>query len=182
MADFEWSPIRRIVTGNDAQGRSRIVEDAACACERTVPERPHYRSVNVWRTTEAPVKVDAPDSIAQHQGILPPGQGGTILRIIDIPPEPKDPAERQRQISAMFKGMFSDAHHDAREGVHPGMHKTLTVDYAILLQGELYAVMDEGETLMRAGDVLIQRGTNHAWANRSGQMARICFVLIDGQG
>ncbi len=95
MADFEGAPIRRIVTGNDAQGRSRIVEDAACACVRTVPERPHYRSVNVWRTTEAPVRVDAPDSIDQHQGILPPGQGGTILRIIDIPPEPKDPAEAQ---------------------------------------------------------------------------------------
>jgi uncharacterized cupin superfamily protein len=61
------------------------------------------------------------------------------------------------------------------------MHKTQTVDYAIVLQGEIYAVMDEGETLMRAGDVLIQRGTNHAWANRSQQMARICFVLIDGR-
>ena len=112
---------------------------------------------------------------------MPPGKGGTILRIIDIPPESKDPAERQRQISAMFKGMFSDAHHDQRAGVHPGMHKTDTVDYAIVLQGEIHAVMDEGETLMRAGDVLIQRGTNHAWANRSDQMVRICFVLIDGK-
>jgi uncharacterized cupin superfamily protein len=181
MAAFDLPPIRRIVTGDNAQGHSMIVEDAPCACVRTVPERPNYRSVNVWRTTEAPVPVLEPDTIAQHQGILPPGQGGTILRIIDIPPESKDPAERQRQISAMFKGMFSDAHHDQRAGVHPGMHKTDTVDYAIVLQGEIHAVMDEGETLMRAGDVLIQRGTNHAWANRSDQMARICFVLIDGQ-
>ena len=181
MAAFDLPPIRRIVTGDDAQGHSRIVEDAPCACVRTVPERPNYRSVNVWRTTEAPALIEAPDTIAQHQGILPPGQGGNILRIIDIPPESKDPQERQRQISAMFRGMFSDAHHDQRQGVHPGMHKTLTVDYAIVLQGEIYAVMDEGETLMRAGDVLIQRGTNHAWANRSQQMARICFVLIDGR-
>jgi hypothetical protein len=181
MTTFHLPPIRRIVTGDDAQGRSSIIEDAPCTCERTVPERPNYRSVNIWRTTESPVRIDAPDSIEQHKGILPPGQGGTIVRIIDIPPEPKDPAERQRQISAMFKGMFSDADHDTRDGAHPGMHRTDTVDYAILLQGEIYAIMDKDETLMKAGDVLIQRGTNHAWANRSDQMARICFVLIDGQ-
>ena len=61
------------------------------------------------------------------------------------------------------------------------MHVTSTVDYAIVLQGELHAVMDEGETLMKAGDVLIQRGTNHAWANRSGSVARIAFILVDGR-
>ena len=60
------------------------------------------------------------------------------------------------------------------------MHRTETVDYAIILEGEIWAVMDHGETLMRAGDVLVQRGTNHAWANRSGKTARIAFVLIDG--
>jgi uncharacterized cupin superfamily protein len=60
------------------------------------------------------------------------------------------------------------------------MHRTETVDYAIVLEGEIWAVMDEGETLLRAGDVLIQRGTNHAWANRSASTARIAFVLIDG--
>jgi uncharacterized cupin superfamily protein len=61
------------------------------------------------------------------------------------------------------------------------MHTTDTVDYAIILEGEIWALMDEGETLMRAGDVLIQRGTNHAWANRSAKTARIAFVLIDGK-
>ena len=61
------------------------------------------------------------------------------------------------------------------------MHKTETVDYAIVLEGEIWSVMDEGETLMRAGDVLIQRGTNHAWANRSSRTARIAFVLIDAE-
>jgi len=60
------------------------------------------------------------------------------------------------------------------------MHRTLTVDYAIILEGEIVAMLDDGETVLRAGDILIQRGTNHAWANRSGKPARICFVLIDG--
>jgi len=173
-------PIRRIVTGDDAQGRSHIVEDAPASAIRTVAERPGYRSVNVWRTEESPAKIDAPDSTATHNGILPP-KNGNILRIIDFPPESADPAERQRRIQATFNGMFKDATHDKRDGKHPGMHRTATVDYAILLEGEIWAVMDEGETLMRAGDVLIQRGTNHAWANRSQKTARIAFVLIDGK-
>ena len=174
-------PIRRIVTADDAQGRSRIAEDAPAAAVRAVEGRPGYRAVNVWRTEAVPAPIEAPDSVMQHKGILPSGNGGSILRIIDFPPEASDPAERKRQIQATFGGIFSDAHHDKREGAHPGMHRTDTVDYAIILDGEIWAVMDEGETLMRAGDVLIQRGTNHAWANRSDGFARICFVLIDGK-
>ena len=169
-------PIRRIVTGHDAEGRACIVEDAPAAAVRTVPDRPGYRAVNVWRTNRTPALMDEEDSIDAHQGILPP-DSGTILRIIDFPPEPADPAERDRRIRATFGGMFKDATHDGRK--HPGMHRTDTVDYAICLEGEIWSVMDEGETLMRAGDVLIQRGTNHAWANRSQKTARIAFVLID---
>ena len=165
--------IRRVVTGDDASGASRIVEDAPATVIRTVPERPGYRAVNVWRTNA--------DEVEKHQGILPP-KGGTILRIIDFPPEPSDPEERRRRIAATFGGIFKDASHDKREGKHPGMHRTQTVDYAIVLEGEIWAVMDQDETLLRAGDVLIQRGTNHAWANRSNATARIAFVLIDGNG
>lgn len=176
----ELPPIRRIVTEDNAQGRSRIAQDGPATAVRYVPERPGYRSVNLWRTESGPARIDAPDSIEAHKGVLPPGDGGSVVRIIDIPPESKDPAERHRQIVATFGGIFADAQHDSRAGVHPGMHRTDTVDYAILLEGELWAIMDEGETLMKSGDVLIQRGTNHAWANRSDKPARICFVLLDG--
>jgi hypothetical protein len=171
--------IRRVVTGDDAKGNSRIVEDAPAMSIRNVAARPGYRAVNVWRTAQTPAKIGAADSTAQHQGILPPGNG-TILRIIDFPPEPRDEAELRRQLDATFGGIYQDAAHDRRAGKHPGMHRTETVDYAIVLAGEIWAVMDEGETLLRAGDVLIQRGTNHAWANRSDATARIAFVLIDG--
>ncbi|HEX5959552.1 MAG TPA: cupin domain-containing protein [Hyphomicrobiaceae bacterium] len=171
--------IRRIVTGDDVNGRSRILEDAPARSLRTVAARPGYRAVNVWRTTETPAMISADDSTLDHKGILPP-DGGTILRIIDFPPEPADSGELKRMLDATFGGIYKDAAHDKRPGVHPGMHRTETVDYAIVLEGEIYAVMDQGETLMRAGDVLIQRGTNHAWANRSERTARIAFVLIDG--
>jgi hypothetical protein len=173
LPDMSLPDIRRIVTGRRADGTSFIAEDAPATAVRTVAERPGYRAVNVWRTNAGPVE--------EHKGILPP-KGGTILRIIDFPPEPKDPVERRRRIQATFGGLFSDAAHDKRDGKHPGMHTTPTVDYAIVLEGEIWAVMDEGETLMRAGDVLVQRGTNHAWANRSSETARIAFVLIDGEG
>jgi len=174
-------PVRRIVTDVDANGRSRISEDAPAKAVRTVEGRPGYRSVNVWRTLESPINIFAPDSIEAHKGILPTKGGGTILRVIDFPPESPDPEVRKKQIGATFAGMFHDATHDKREGAHPGMHTTETVDYAILLEGEIWAVMDDNETLMRAGDILIQRGTNHAWANRSNKTARICFVLMDGK-
>ena len=173
-------PIRRIVTADDAGGRSRIAEDAPASAIRTVAGRPGYRAYNLWRTEEAPAKIGSPDTTANHRGILPP-KNGTILRIVDFPPEPADPAELRRRIHATFGEIFSDATQDKREGVHPGMHRTGTIDYAIILEGEIWAVMDEGETLMRAGDVLIQRGTNHAWANRSKKSARIAFVLLDGK-
>ena len=64
---------------------------------------------------------------------------------------------------------------------HPGFHKTASVDYAIVLSGEIYALMDEGETLLKQGDVLVQRGTNHAWSNRSDAPAVLAFVLIGAE-
>lgn len=173
-------PIRRVVTGDDAKGNSRVVEDAPAASVRNVAGRPGYRAVNVWRTEQTPAKITSLDTTSSHQGIQPP-RNGTILRIIDFPPEPQDESELKRQLDSTFGGIYKDALHDRRPGKHPGMHRTETVDYAIVLEGEIWAVMDEGETLLRAGDVLIQRGTNHAWANRSRKTARIAFVLIDGQ-
>jgi Cupin domain len=172
-------PIRRVVTADDSKGKSRIVEDAPAASVRTVAQRPAYRAVNVWRTEESPAKINSPDTTAKHHGVLPP-KNGTILRICDFPPEPKDPKELKRALDATFGGIYDDAHHDRGSAKHPGMHRTETVDYAIVLEGEIWAVMDEGETLLHAGDVLIQRGTNHAWANRSARTARIAFILIDG--
>jgi hypothetical protein len=181
MMAGELPAIRRVVTGDDAAGRSRIVEDAPAGAIRTVPERPGYRAVNLWRTTGTPAPIDAPDSTEAHRGIQPP-KGGTILRIIDFPSEVDDPQALRRMMDATFGKLYGGDAHREEEGVkrHPGMHRTDTVDYALVLEGEIWAVMDEGETLLRAGDVLIQRGTHHAWANRSGKTARIAFILIDG--
>ncbi len=172
--------IRRVVTGHDTAGRSCIVEDGAATTVRTLDIRPGFQSVNLWRTSASPAPVDEPDAISTHVGVSPPSRG-TVLRIIDLPPEPADPAELRRLIGATFGKLFDDAHRDDTPPgqLHPGMHRTASIDYALILEGEVFAVMDTEETLLRAGDVLIQRGTNHAWANRSDRVCRIAFVLID---
>lgn len=172
--------IRRVVTGHDAAGNSCIVDDSAAKTVRTLDIRPGFQSVNLWCTLAAPPSVDEPDLIGAHVGVSPPPRG-TVLRIIDLPPEPSDPQDLRRMISATFGTLFQDAHRDEAEAPkrHPGMHRTTSIDYALILEGEVFAVLDTEETLLKAGDVLIQRGTNHAWANRSDRVCRIAFILID---
>lgn len=184
MSDIRSVPsraIRRVVTGHDAAGRSCIAEDATASCVRTLDIRPGFQSVNLWRTSAAPSPIDEPDGISSHVGVSPP-TGGTVLRIIDLPPEPKDPEKLKAMIHGTFGSHFRDAvRQDEGEPKHPGMHRTTTIDYALILEGEVVAVLDNDETVLRAGDVLIQRGTNHAWANRSDCLVRIAFILIDAR-
>jgi hypothetical protein len=177
----ELPPVRRIVTARRRDGTSFVAEDAPARAVKTIAARPGYRAANLWLTRATPCDPDAPDEIMAHRGILPPKRG-TILRIIDFPPEPADPQERERMMAATFRGLFPDADHALRPGQHPGVHTTETIDYAIILSGEIHAILDEGEVLMKAGDVLIQRATRHGWGNRSGKPCRIAFVLIDASG
>jgi len=174
-----FPPVRRVVTANRADGRSYIAEDGESPAVHTVALRPGFRNTNIWRTVGSPTPIDAEDSILEHQGVQPPPLG-TVLRIIDYPPRPEDPEERRRQATASLNTLFSDAKHEAANA-KPGMHVTTTIDYAIVLSGTMTAIMDDGETDLHAGDVLIQRGTNHGWENRTTEMARIAFILIDGR-
>jgi mannose-6-phosphate isomerase-like protein (cupin superfamily) len=173
-------PVRRVVTGVDKDSKSYILEDGVSPAIRKVEARPGYTVSNIWVTGESPSPIDAPDSISAHVGVSPPKRG-TVIRVIDFPPEPKNPAEFARMIEATFSNLYPDATHKPDPSRHPGMHKTKTIDYAIVLQGEICAVMDKDETELRAGDILIQRGTNHGWANRSDRICRVAFVLIDAE-
>jgi hypothetical protein len=172
--------VRRVVTGFDNKGRSTIVSDGPSPAIKSVPGRPDYYSTNVWRTGAAPVDITEPDLIEGHVGVSPP-ENGTVLRVIDFPPEPKDPEERARQLAASFGKIFDDADTSHGSEIHPGMHQTDTVDYAIVLEGEIVAVLEETETALKTGDILIQRGTNHAWSNHSGTSCKVAFILIEGR-
>ena len=176
-------PARRIITGIDDSSRS-FFEDDAPAHMRANPNRAGLFSQHVWGTGRLPVPVDDPDRSDEAPGIMPPA-GGSILHIIDYPPEPQDAEERARLYETMRANVRKAGTNPEPgqrrfpDGPHPGMHVTDTIDYAIVMYGEIYAIMDEGEKLMKTGDVLIQRGTSHAWSNRSDDVCRVAFVLVE---
>lgn len=172
-------PIQRFVTGVAENGKSRVIEKKDMDGKQ-VPERPGFRMANVWATTTTPARIHAPEETNKLFGVHPP-KSGTVIRMMDIPPESKAGEVSNMAHRATRAQMFPDANrHKVDTSRHVGMHMTDSVDYAIIILGEMWAIMEDDEVLMKAGDVLIQRGTVHAWANRSNEMCRICFVLIDG--
>lgn len=165
----EIRAVRRIVTAENEQGRSYIASDGPTPNVARPAHAPLTAQV-VWATGDgaAPGAEPAPagHSFAFHS------EGGSVLRIVDFPPDDRyDTQEMTAFLDAA--GVRSDT-----EARHFWFHKTHSLDYAIVLEGEIYAMMDEGETLMRTGDVLIQRATNHSWSNRSGKNCRMAFVLL----
>jgi len=133
------------------------------------------RLTELWTTRETPATFSDADQ-ARRERRIEPDSNGTVFRVIEYPPD----AQRLKSIKPEehFASMGAQAA-EAKSRRHPGMHKTKTLDYAIVLAGEIYAVLDEEEVLLKAGDVLVQRGTNHAWSNRTDKPALIAFVLID---
>lgn len=115
--------------------------------------------------------------------VLPPPAGGTRIRFVDIPPDTEELlSEGAGKMASAFSEIGDVAASTVNEtSPHPLMHRTESIDYGIVIEGELTLVLDEGEALLKPGSVVIQRGTNHAWANRSGKACRMLFVLIDGR-
>jgi mannose-6-phosphate isomerase-like protein (cupin superfamily) len=168
-------PIRRIVTGHNAKGKSVIVSDGPSPHVLTLPGRGDFGLTNLWVTDRSPASNDGNADAAARTVVLEPPANGTIFRVVEFPPE-KSGAAFDRD--AAFAAMGADHAMDPDGARHPGMHTTATVDYAIVLSGEIYALMDEGETLMKAGDCLVQRGTNHAWSNRGDVPCLVAFILV----
>ncbi|MDR6845973.1 cupin domain-containing protein [Flavobacterium granuli] len=175
---------RRIVTGHDKDGKAIIVSDAPPTISHLVggPGGPTF--FEVWHTLETPALIHPqPDENDEKSLVLSPPKNGTRIRVIDFPPE----SEEIRKLSGAdasdkFKSMGQETASTAHEGApHPLMHRTETLDYGIVLEGEITMILDRAETVIKAGDIVIQTGTNHAWSNRSGKNCRIAFILIDGQ-
>jgi quercetin dioxygenase-like cupin family protein len=173
-----------VITGHDAQGKAIVVSDGPATAVRTNPLRPGWQSTEVWRTTESPARIRLslePDPTAGSHRIMPDPQG-TIVRVAHFEPDSQalrsiDPDTSRKIFSAMGNSQASTY---GAGGRHPLMHRTQSVDYAIVLSGELYLVLDDEDVRLTAGDVVVQRGTNHAWSNRSTERASIAFILIDG--
>jgi quercetin dioxygenase-like cupin family protein len=171
-------PIRRIITGHDARGRSIFVSDEPSPHVLTLPGRPDFALTDLWVTDGAPASNAGSADAARRRMSLEPPRNGTIFRIVVFPP---DAAAGGFDRAAAFRAMGASHAMDPDASRHPAMHRTDTVDYAIVLSGEIWALMDEGETLLRAGDVLVQRGTNHAWSNRSDGPCLVAFILVSAR-
>ncbi|OGA03428.1 MAG: hypothetical protein A2W68_08420 [Betaproteobacteria bacterium RIFCSPLOWO2_02_64_14] len=180
----EPGKIRRVVTGHDDKGKAVVITDGVAPTVRTNPLRPGHVSVDLWRTSAAPVilKKDEPDPTTGPRHVHPAPMG-TVFRISEVAPETD--AIRNltpEQAREAFRNQGSEAASTyGRGGRHPLMHRTETVDYAVVLDGEIHMLLDDTEVVLRTGDVVIQRGTNHAWSNRSGKPVRMLYVLIDGK-
>jgi hypothetical protein len=173
-------PVRRVVTGHDAAGRSTFVADAPSP--HVFQRSPGSAIVTeLWETTGTPAdNRDNADAI-DRSFRLPPPKNGSVFRIIEYPPDKLRLGALDRERSTADDGSGRHAALTQGNVRHPGFHKTSSVDYAIVLAGEIYALMDDGEVLLKTGDVLIQRGTNHAWSNRTDEPAVLAFVLIDAE-
>lgn len=164
-------PVRRIVTGENSAGRSVFVSDGPTPNHTTDPGSPPAQVL--WVTGEAAAEGADPAPAGHKFGFH--SKGGSLLRVVDFPPD----GQYDQTALARFLDESGVRDGDPRPARHFWFHKTQSLDYAIVLEGEIHALMDEGETLMRTGDILIQCATNHSWSNRSDKTCRMAFVLLD---
>lgn len=176
--------IRRVVTGHDASGKAIVLSDGPSPTVHSNPIRPGQLSFEVWKTSAMPVPIAAeePEPTTGPRSLQPPRMGN-VLRVSIVPPETDatrnlTPAQAQELFRKSGAGEASTF---GKGGRHPMMHRTETVDYAVVLEGEITLILDEGEVALKAGDIVIQRGTSHAWSNRSGKNVKMLYVLIDGR-
>lgn len=175
--------IRRIVTGHDMNGKAVFSEIGPLPTVVPLATIPGTVFHEIWSTQATPAAVGNGADPTLGPLVLSPPQNGTRIRIVDIPPDTDD---FLRHGAARMHDAFAQIGEAGASTVkaaspHPLMHRTESIDYGVVLQGALTLVLDDSEVELAPGDVVVQRGTNHAWANRSAAPCRMLFVLVDGQ-
>ncbi len=170
--------IRRVVTTNDETGRAVVLFDSLDP-HKTVREKTGIISRVMWVSDSTPADISVKgDPVKRPVGIAPPANG-SVFRIVDFPPMPPENELPPDLMQSLVGGAHASA--EAKPPRHPMMHRTRSLDYAIVVSGEIDMLLDDSEVHCKAGDVIIQQGTNHAWVNRGSETCRIGFVLIDAQ-
>lgn len=177
-------PIHRVVTGHDAQGKSVIISNGPLPTVRDIDAVPGMVFHEVWETCGTPPLVGNGDDPAKAALEHQPRKNGNIIRFVDFPPDESYLADGNAE--ARMKQLFNEVNAPAQltgkaDSPHPMMHRSEAIDYGILIEGELTLILDDSEVLLTPGSVVVQRGTNHAWANRSGRQCRMLYVQINGQ-
>ena len=161
---------RRVVAGVAADGRSEIVSDANTTVRAATAG---FTTCQIWQLDSMPPMVDQDDASGVEASIAPPA-GGFIYMLTTFPPDSEWDADSYRE--ALAAAGDADAYRDG-DGEIAGLHQTDTVDIITVLSGEIYAVLEHGETLLSPGDSFIQRGTKHAWSNRGSKPCTIVAVM-----
>jgi mannose-6-phosphate isomerase-like protein (cupin superfamily) len=174
--------IRRIISVDGTDGKSKAIADATSTDVRTDPARPGYASTRIWVTDRTPARIEGITDTLHLPHTLEPPPGGSVCRIVTFPPDATFKSKvGAGEVQAFFTAMGSPAAStysaDAR---HPYMQKTRTLDLCLVLEGEITLVLDTQEVQLKAGDSVVQRGTNHAWSNRSNAPCTIAFSMHDG--
>jgi hypothetical protein len=165
--------LRRIVTGHDARGRSVFAEDKTRPMAGFLHEH--------WVTQATPAKTGGAPDLGSLPTNLEPPPRGTIVRYVQFQPtQGMSHSELEAMYAPVFKAIGA-AHTRVDTSRHPAMHKTSSLDYGIVLQGEITLLLDEGERHLKPFDICIQRGTNHGWVNRGSAPCLMAFILIDGE-
>jgi hypothetical protein len=172
-----------VVTGHDENGKAIVCSSGPLPKAVEIAAIPGTVFHEVWSTDAAPASGGNSPDPTRGALMLPPPARGTRIRFVDIPP---DTPEFLVQGAARMKDAFTQAGDAAVSTVtagspHPLMHRTESIDYGVVIEGELTLVLDDSEVRLAPGSVVVQRGTNHAWANRSGRPCRMLFVLVDGR-
>jgi mannose-6-phosphate isomerase-like protein (cupin superfamily) len=171
--------IRRVVTGHNAAGKATIMISDHAPNVTAIKGWPGLGVTEIWVTDEMPVSNHGSRDHSLRPLRHDPTPSGTIFRVVEIPPETTD---TKIDAGATF-GQLGSANKpsSADSAKHPTMHKTDSIDYLVVISGSMHMVMEEGEIELHAGDCIVQRGTNHAWVNRSGQPCLLAAVLIDAK-
>lgn len=167
---------RRVVTGHRADGKSTILIDSPAP--NVKQRKAGNASTLLWVTDECPAALAGADRAARDIGVPPPRRG-TIFRIAEFPPGQAAPVLDNEALLRDF-GIGSDVlrGHPPRD---PSIHRTRSLDYVVVLEGEIVLLLDDAETTLCAGDVVIQQGSNHAWINRGTQKCRLAMVFVDAE-
>ena len=173
----EAPQVRRVVTKLDESGKAVVMLDERLPMSGVRP--PNYVA-NIWVTEKSlPDFSSTADKGKTKTGLTPP-KGGTVFRIVEFMPEPENIARLDLNTMQRVVGA-ADTPKKGLPPRHPMMHRTRTLDYAIVLAGEIDMLLDDGEVHLKGGDVLVQQATNHAWVNRGREPCRIAFILMDAE-
>ncbi len=168
--------IRRVVTGHDREGKAIVLSDSPAPNVRQ--RSSGIVSTLAWVTDETPADIAGTADRADRDIAVAPPPSGSILRIVDFPPVAAGPAVDHANVA---REMGLDEKHGGAPPRHAFTHRTCSIDYAIVLEGEIDMLLDDSEVHLAAGDIVVQQGTNHAWVNNGSKTCRIAFVLIDAK-